>query len=436
MISAVLAALLGLAAPAAPCPIPRDGLVMEMNEVTRNNIVIFDLATGSESCEIDLNSYPPGIAIAPDGMLYVAVPPTKETELTTDEGRLDVFTPDGRLVMQRRDIPGIDRVDLVGNLLYVQGGGMTFVRGAEVRLPQTLAAYDPKTLRLVRRYDLGDGLAVSVAISSDGRYLAVTYGYPNNHMDILDAATGARLHSVPLARGNMYPAQFRHNRFEVQQDRAAYAVDPRTGRITQIPKRRPPDVQVLDIEGIRYTEVRTPFVLPGQGTQTSEYSRERLSDGKKLSPLIAQGIGGIIGTFHGDPQLALLEPDPSLAPPALPSPQRIAELANAPGMSFDDRVTSRHYTIAGELARIDAPDQQKTFIVDCADGIEITEDTLLDTYSIAAIDPAPAVTPTPFPIGTSVQQPAYLMRFTLDRERTRSRKRARVAIRRPRRLHA
>lgn len=69
--------------------------------------------------------------------------------------------------------------------------------------------------------------------------------------------------------------------------------------------------------------------------------------------------GGIVGSFHGDQRLASLQPSADLAPPSIPSTKRIAALDRGPAVTFDDSVSGRHYTIAGELEGIDAPNEQK-----------------------------------------------------------------------------
>lgn len=396
MIAAMLSALLALASPARACPIPAQGAVLVTSEVTVQHLVLFDLRSGDETCEIPLPGYPPSVAVAPNGMLYVAREPEKATELTTDVGRLQVFTPDGRLVAQRRDIAGITSVALAAGRLLVTGGGSIFVHGAQAQVPSSLGLYDAASLRLVRSYDAGTRL-ISSAISPDGRYVAaLDAAFHDNRVRIFEAGSGALLHDVALPNGNVDWVIFRNGAFFVQTQSDAYAIAPGSGVRTSVPQIGADGTQVFD--GVRYRPENTPFVPAGQGTITSTIDRLRLSDGATLRPLVARGIGGIVGVFRGDPRLASREPDASVAPPLMPSAQRIAQLAHAPGMTFVERVSGRRYTIAGELALIDAPNEQKRYVVDCADGIEITEDTVRFTYDVRAVDPpVPAALPAPSP---------------------------------------
>jgi hypothetical protein len=155
------------------------------------------------------------------------------------------------------------------------------------------------------------------------------------------------------------------------------------------------------VDGVEYTLVHGPVTFTGrQFTMTQTFTRQRLSDGAMLTPIVGKGIDGAYFIVHPNPQLASATPGPEVAPPVFPDLDTLrASVPTATvGVAFTDTVSGRKYAYLGDLARVETPEQQHTLtIVDCKHSVAVVADTILKTYQVFPMDRAPRFTPTPAP---------------------------------------
>ena len=400
MILPALAISVALASPAR-CPIPRSAMMVMESDLPGTHLSVlatFDLADGSETCELKLPGGP--VAVAQDGMIFAAIQAEKQTRFTTDAGHLDVFSPDGRLLHRVFDgMEGIDEIALDNRgHLFVSTGWPTFVNGMTVSSPQTLTMYDANSLTKIRTYPLEANFQ-SYALSPDGRVLALCYAFGANvgHVDLLDASTGERVRRIdtPAER-----ASFESNTLLVWSQRGMVEIRLPDGAVRPSSRQDFANASSV-VDGVEYTLVHGSVRFTGrQFTMTQTFTRRRLSDGTMLKPIVGKGLDGAYFIVHPNPQLAFATPGPELAPPVFPiqTELRASVGAQARGIAFDDTASGRHYFYLGDLARIDSDDEHHTrTLVDCTRGVAVVADTILKTYRVFAMDRLPVIMPTPQP---------------------------------------
>ena len=400
MLAPALALTLALAT-SQQCPIPHQAMVVmetDVRDANRSVLATFDLADASETCAIDLPGGPsPSIDVASNGMIYLAIQPHNMTRYTTDAGHLAIFTPDGRLL--HRVYNGMEGIQSIAlderGRLFVEAGDGMFVNGATVMGRTTLTMYDAASLKARRAFSLDEHF-MDYGLSRDGRYLALCYEFGRDvgHVDLIDPSTGAlvRRIDVPAER-----AMFEGNTLWIWSQKGISSIDLPGGTVRSSSRTELwNDSRVVD--GVEYKLVHGPVTFTGQQfTMTQTFTRRRLSDGTMLTPIIARGIAGPYFIVKPDPALAAATPGPELAAATFPSPAKLATtLGNhTAGIEFDDTISHRHYSYLGDLARIDAPNDQQMTLVDCKDGVEVVADTLLKTYRVIPMDPLPLATPVP-----------------------------------------
>jgi|HubBroStandDraft_1064217.scaffolds.fasta_scaffold34567_2 hypothetical protein len=381
-----------------PCRIPGDALVILQNRVTEYTVAIFDLADGSQTCAIEIPaSIPPSLAVARNGMIFVAIPPQQMTGFSSDTGRLDVFGPDGRLLHQiRGGAAGIQRAGLDGHgRLFVVGEG-TFVNGESVFATPTLTMYDATSLTKLRIYPLDEHYRGS-DLSKDGRYLAIASSVgPQGHVDLVDPVTGSTLRRIDVAARGV---KFDGNTLLIQLDHGVDAVSPDDGQL-RTTTRTDLAFPTRIIDGIEYRTQDHIFLEGGFIGETSTITRRRVADGTVLPPLaIHEAESWTFQISHPDVSLATARPDANVLAPTFPGVDDLrASLApNVAGIEFDDTISGAHYAYLGDLARIDDPGDHLVTIIDCRRGVEIVADPVRRRYHTVSMDPLPEATPTPSP---------------------------------------
>ena len=401
MLASIVALSASLASTTPPCRVPKHEAAI-MEEFARANsgdadLAIYNLSDGSQTCDIRLPGGPaPVVAVARDGTIFAAIQPHKNTDFTTDMGHLSVFSPDGRLIHRvydgMRGISGV-QLDSRGHL-FVDDSDYPIVDGTEVRVPQTFTMYNAKTLRKIRSFDLGRHW-FDAAVSSDGRYLAVSYGIKRDsgRVDIIDPSSGKIMRRISV------PAEsvgFRGSKLYVESQVGSFVIALPNGMPRRARKLREDASTVID--GVAYTQHLGPFVMPGQGIETDDFTRRDLATGKTLPTIHAHGVANFPMISSPSAHAVRATPGPEVAPPVFPSIAALERTeASAHGITFDDSVRHRHYTYLGDLARIDIPEKHLFVLVDCAAHVAVVASTAQRTYTTYSIDPAPSVTPNPLP---------------------------------------
>jgi hypothetical protein len=393
-------------APVPPCRVPKQALVLSVRpqrDAIGNDIAIYDRADGSHTCEIVLpRGAPPGLQVAPDGRIFVAVPAGKATNFSSDSGHLDVIGPDGRLLHRYDDgMEGIDAIalDRHGHLV-VSTGAAVFRNGALVDSAPGLAVYDAASMKRVRTLPVERDSRGEFTVSPDGRTVVAEYnlrtGYdtaPDGRIELLDIATGERKARVPLRSGDW--------RFDGANVLAR--TGPNAGQLLSIPTgaalgtrpmpREADEHQPTVVGGVRYEQKDGPVGMTSDAfgpslTMTATLTRRDVASGRELAPIAVEGVIFGYTPVDPDPALASVQPGPETRPPAFPSPEELRRAlpANARGVQFTDIVSGKRITYLGAYARVDDPQDRTIRIVDCSTRVALIADVDRRAYRVVRMD--------------------------------------------------